>query len=277
MKKKVILHTDPDRHSIISSPFRLEGRTPLTRHLLESVDLLFDQRKPVKDYRSFPWNKHGFVFASFPDRGITKRGTGTLIGGNSVLTAAHVLYLKELTSTGYKYTPAKEINFVSGLKGKDYLYGAKVIKTSVHQKYLQNDSLYDYGVVKLDDSIGSEVGYASIVVADDTELVGTTVNVTGYPGYIGAFRHLIKRDTFVMYTSSGQIKSVDKHMIRYHIDTSGGQSGSGVWFLNEYNIVDCCGVHVTGSKLEGNGAIRINQENFESIQSWLKEFEADSL
>lgn len=32
-EKKVNLHTDPDKHSIVNSPFLFEGRTNLTRHL----------------------------------------------------------------------------------------------------------------------------------------------------------------------------------------------------------------------------------------------------
>ena len=78
-----------------------------------------------------------------------------------------------------------------------------------------------------------------------------------------------------MYTSYGPIKFVDNHIIRYQIDTSGGQSGAGVWVLNENDVVECCGIHVMGSKLEGNGAIRINDENFETIQEWRKNFEAN--
>lgn len=253
-----------------------EGKTTFTRHLLESIDLLFDQRTKVRDCRVTPWNKHGFVLASFPDKNITKRGTGTLIGGSSVLTAAHVLHFKELTPEGYKYTPAKEIRFFSGLIGKDYLYGAKALKVFVPPKYLQNDSLYDYSLVQLDNNIGSKIGYASLVVPPDTELANSMVNVTGYPGYVGALRHFMRRSSFLMYTSSGPIKFVDNHIIRYHIDTSGGQSGAGAWVLNKDDIVECCGVHVTGSKLEGNGAIRINEENFEVIHSWLKEFESDN-
>ncbi|OJW52824.1 MAG: hypothetical protein BGO67_00640 [Alphaproteobacteria bacterium 41-28] len=224
---------------------------------------------------SYPWNVHGFIFSRFPGD-VFKRGTGTLVGKRSVITAAHCLYLKEKTAHGYKYTPAKETYFFSGLKGKESLYSSKVLKELVHPKYLQNDSLYDYGLVKLEDNIGAKTGYASLIVAEDAELDDQTVNVTGYPGYVGAFRHLIRKDTFIMYTSSGQIKFVDKHMIRYHIDTSGGQSGSGVWALNKEDIVECCGVHIMGSKLEGNGAIRINDENFETIQNWLKKFESDT-
>lgn len=200
------------------------------------------------------------------------RGTGTLVGEHSVLTAAHVLYFKELTPTGYKYTPAQEVSFISGLKGKEYVYGAKALKFPVHQKYLQNDSSYDYCLMQIDENIGAKTGYASLIVAEDAELDGKIVNVTGYPGYIGAFRHLIGKATFDMYTAPRPIKFVDKNKFNYHIDTSGGQSGAGVWVLNEKNIVECCGTHVTGSKLEGNGAIRINNHNFETIEAWLKDF-----
>ncbi len=68
----------------------------------------------------------------------------------------------------------------------------------------------------------------------------------------------------------GQIVSLKKHKMYYHIDTSGGQSGAGVFLLNN-GIADCIAIHTTGKspREEGNGAIRINEENFNIITDWM--------
>ena len=72
-----------------------------------------------------------------------------------------------------------------------------------------------------------------------------------------------------MYTMEGAVELVKKHKFYYKLDTSGGQSGSGVWTLDKNGNVLCVGIHVTGSKLEGNGAVRVNEENLETITYWL--------
>lgn len=68
----------------------------------------------------------------------------------------------------------------------------------------------------------------------------------------------------------GPITTVKKHKVYYNIHTSGGQSGAGIWNLDTDEIVTCFGIHVTGSKEEGNGAIRINPENFDTITDWVR-------
>lgn len=75
-----------------------------------------------------------------------------------------------------------------------------------------------------------------------------------------------------MYTMHGPIVTVKKNKFYYHIDTSGGQSGSGVLIEGDFqkSINSCIGVHVTGCAEEGNGAIRINKEKSLSIEEWIK-------
>jgi glutamyl endopeptidase len=73
-----------------------------------------------------------------------------------------------------------------------------------------------------------------------------------------------------MYTMTGPIASVRKKKFYYQIDTSGGQSGAGVWVANKEEIVECFGVHVTGSKYEGNGAVRMTTDNFNLIEYWIR-------
>lgn len=114
------------------------------------------------------------------------------------------------------------------------------------------------------------MGWASLRVYDDQGLKQKIVNISGYPGTKGFFNNLLSLPSYEMYTMEGQIVSAKKHKIYYHLDTSGGQSGSGVWVLNN-GILECLGIHTTGKspREEGNGAVRINEENFHSIIDWM--------
>ena len=67
---------------------------------------------------------------------------------------------------------------------------------------------------------------------------------------------------------SGAIKVVHRNRFYYDIDTSAGQSGSGVYVVDN-NIIDCLGIHTTGSPVEGNGATRINEEKLNIIKEWV--------
>jgi len=50
------------------------------------------------------------------------------------------------------------------------------------------------------------------------------------------------------------------------------ESRAGVWGLDSEKLVECYGIHVLGSKIQDNGAVRINGGNFEIIEGWLKDF-----
>lgn len=155
-------------------------------------------------------------------------------------------------------------------------YGNRLLKKCfsskfiVHPEYLNNDENYDFAVISLEENIGNKLGWGSLRVFNDQELDGALVNVSGYPGTKGFFNTLFSRASYEMYTMEGKIVSVRKHKIYYHLDTSGGQSGSGVWILND-QVPECLAVHTTGKgpREEGNGAIRINEENFNIINDWL--------
>lgn len=95
------------------------------------------------------------------------------------------------------------------------------------------------------------------------------VNVSGYPGSKKFTEILFGIPSYDMYTMGGDIRSVEEHKIFYDIDTSGGQSGAGVWILNPEGIVECIAVHTTGNKINGNGAVRINRESSQVLGEWL--------
>lgn len=233
------------------------------------MDALFDKREKVDAPHRFPWSLHGFIECRYSN-GFVGRGTATLIDKSCLITAAHCLY--DYDHGADKYIPATEIHFYLGRNNDRYTYKLNPSKFIVHPQYLQRDENYDFGVIKLEENIGLEAGWASLKVCDDVVLEKETINVSGYPADKGFLNILRNVPSYNMYTMTGPIAKVTKNKIYYRIDTSEGQSGAGVWVLNPEGIVECLGVHVTGHKLEGNGAIRITEENLELVKEWLSNF-----
>ncbi|MGI4851815.1 MAG: trypsin-like serine peptidase [Janthinobacterium lividum] len=236
---------------------------------------------------TYPWSIHGFIKSYYPpgyyddhqktysSTGFISRGTGTLIGEDTLITAAHCLYQR--TEKGY--VPASKVLFIPDIKSQmtkedipTKIFSAPAVGFYGHPAYLDNDDNYDFGIVKLGHSIGYDLGWASLSVLKTKELEQLRVNVTGYPASKGFFNYLRNRQVYDMYTMAGPITSVKKNKFYYQIDTSGGQSGAGVWALNEADEVECFGVHVTGSENEGNGATRITPEIFQLVQEWRELF-----
>lgn len=170
-----------------------------------------------------------------------------------------------------------------GLQNTWTVFGRKMSKEVqaldffVHPRYLEGHTLdYDFGLVKLDVPVGKTAGWASVRAYEESQLSKLKVNITGYPAIknpMSAISYgLLRTGSYNMYTMEGPIKAITVNRIFYLIDTSGGQSGSGVWVTNPEGIIECVGIHTTGDKILGNGAIRINEENFEVILEWLTKF-----
>jgi glutamyl endopeptidase len=187
-------------------------------------------------------------------------GSGILIDKDILLTAGHCLYIKE-------YGPAVDLKFYPGRHGNiaENIFSSK--KFFLPKEWQENqDEDHDLGLIVLDREHKTK-SYSSLNVLSDDELLNLLVRISGYPGD--------KRDHNglpYMYTMHGPIVTVKRNKIYYRIDTSGGQSGSGVLIEGDFqqNINRCIGIHVTGCAEEGNGAIRINREKVESIETWLK-------
>lgn len=154
------------------------------------LEPFFDKRLKVPLPIDYPYSVHGLIIAEF-NQGVISRGTGTLIGEDTVLTAAHCLYHK-YHPLDKEFHPAHTIFFIPSIHLKPSfkldsieIKGLKADKFFVHKDYLNNDENFDFVVIKLSYPLGFNVGFAQIVAHKDEALQSLKVNVTGYPAHKG--------------------------------------------------------------------------------------------
>ena len=100
------------------------------------------------------------------------------------------------------------------------------------------------------------------MLSDDT-LDSTTAYITGYPGELG---NPAGRQQFGV-PGGGGITDCDSCLVYYAIDTSGGQSGSGVYVFwkGERAII---AVHGGQYDSDENRGARITKDRYNQIRGW---------
>ncbi|MBS0186012.1 MAG: trypsin-like serine protease [Proteobacteria bacterium] len=225
------------------------------------LDAVFDKRRLVVPFYEYPFVTNCYLESTFEEFG-SCRGTATLISPYCLITAGHCLL--------YKRKFPKSIRCALGMSGGVAKDISSVNSFYVHPKYLESENPdYDIGIIRIGEPFGKKYGAMSLRELDRQELMEMRVNVTGYPSQRKFTEILFDRLSSSMYTMDGEIRAVTDHKIYYEVDTSGGQSGSGVWIPNQEKAVECIAVHTTGDKVNGNGAVRINQESGQIIGEWL--------
>jgi len=163
--------------------------------------------------------------------------SGTLISDTLFLSAGHCGYaVGEHVRFGYQRDASTGI--------VDFELETEVLEV-VEQ---ENNSNYDYAIVRLSDSPGLDFGYGVVVAYDPTPMENLTIigHPSGLPKQISAGPAL------------ATAASLGPNWFRHAVDTLGGNSGSGV--LRSDGMV--IGVHTnagcsTGEPVLGNQAIRM--------------------
>lgn len=190
----------------------------------ESLLASADRRVEISDPATKANRIHGYIEMRFKDG--TYMGSGTLVGNRYVVTAGHNL-------KDEKGEMALEARFYPGRAGPKKIEftgsdGSKKLSSisteyTVHPYYTGSNREYDIGVVKLPDTVGTAIGYAGYGAADSASaLIQSHVAVTGYPG----------EKKMHMFSMQGPVVSADERRLSYDIDTSPGQSGSGVHVID---------------------------------------------
>ncbi|MDK3607552.1 trypsin-like peptidase domain-containing protein [Staphylococcus pseudintermedius] len=218
-----------------------------------------DERKKVTSFTSSPIKENVAIKVEWKNSEGNYEGyvaSGVMVSKDTVLTAAHVVY-----DEGRKKI-AERITVYSGLYGNIIRGSAKGIKTYVLKGYTSTlDSKYDLAAIKLDTNLGSLTGSLGIT---STIALRDKIATAGYPDD-KTDRTNSSDLKYYMWRSTGKIMNLDKYRVYYDADTSGGQSGSGVWDVKSNKLV---AIHTNGGKTFNFGT-RITPQYLDYIKYWI--------
>lgn len=221
---------------------------------MREVIIGVDNRVRVFATTSYPWRAICSLKITAKDNS-RWIGTGWLVAPRTVITAGHCVYMHD--RGGW----AKSIEVIPGLNDASRPYGSCSSNNlrSVNGWVNSKNRDYDYGAIILPSNCrpGDRTGFFGFGVKTDPYLMSSVLNLSGYPGDKGGNQQ---------WFMALKPKSLSSRVIKYDIDTMGGQSGAPVW-VKVGDVRTCVGIHTNGDTA-GNSATRIVTPVFNNIQAW---------
>jgi V8-like Glu-specific endopeptidase len=216
-----------------------------------------DDRVQITNTAVYPWRVHASLLITAADNSLWI-GTGWFIGPHTLMTAGHVVYIKNSGVPG-RDGWVRRITVMPGRNGSSLPYGS--VRSSnfrtVNGWANSGDENFDYGAIIIPTELGNAVGWFGFGVWSDADLQGVTANISGYPGDKPAGTHWYDFHT---------IASVSARKVFYDIDTAGGQSGSAAYRMvngGRYGIA----IHAYDGDTSNSG-IRITQPVYDNLLAW---------
>jgi len=218
-----------------------------------------DNRVQITTTNVYPWRAHASLLITAADNS-QWIGTGWFIGPHTLATAGHVVFIKGSGVPG-RDGWVKRIQVMPGRNGATLPYGS-VTSSNFRSvtgwtNSASGDENFDYGAIILPTQLGNNTGWFGIGVYSDADLLGTTGNISGYPG---------DKPAGTQWYDARRIASVNARKVYYDIDTAGGQSGSAV-----YRIINgqrfAFAVHAYGGGTTNSGT-RINTAVYNNLVAW---------
>ena len=183
------------------------------------------------------------------------RCSGAMIGRDTVATAGHCVH-----SGGTSGSWRTNVRVYPGANGSSKPFGYCTARRlhSVTGWTRDRNEDYDYGAIKLNCTVGNTVGWFGLTTANPLNLPSI---VQGYPG----------DKPLTQWASSDKVHTTSSRQIFYSNDTTGGMSGSAVWYDRNgpYMIgIHAYGTHGSGSHSLYNHGARIVSPVFNNLISW---------
>jgi glutamyl endopeptidase len=216
-----------------------------------------DNRVQIKTTSVYPWRIHASLLITAADNS-QWIGTGWFIGPHTLMTAGHVVYIKNSGVPG-RDGWVKRIQVMPGRNGSALPYGSVTSASfrSVTGWANSGDENYDYGAIIIPSELGNTVGWFGFGVYGDADLKASVANISGYPG---------DKPSGTQWYDARKVDSVGARKVYYDIDTFGGQSGSAVYRIingGRYGVA----IHAYGGATTNSGT-RITTPVFSNMVAW---------
>jgi len=216
-----------------------------------------DNRVKITQTTQYPWRVHASLLITARD-GSNWIGTGWFIGPHTLVTAGHVVHIKNSGVPG-RDGWVSTIRVMPGRNGSQLPFGSVMASRlwSVRGWTEDGDEQFDYGAIIIPVDKGQEVGWFGFGVFPDAELTQATGNISGYPG---------DKPDGTQWYDAHQIASVTPTKVHYDIDTMGGQSGSAAYVIRNGQRFGVA-VHAYGGPVTNSGT-RISASVFQNLRTW---------
>lgn len=190
------------------------------------------------------------------------RGTGFMIGPNTVATCGHCIYSTEYGSSRWPTS----VTVAPAMAGSSSPYGeAWATAYEVGGNWANNeDETDDWGIIRLNTNIGNSVGWLGLRT-QEASYNGTSVNVNGYP----ALEDSNGNQILTMYRAWGTVTSSYNRMLRStNINNVGGMSGGPMYiYSSEYGYQAIA--FTRGENPNFNAYVRIDNWIFNKFKSFI--------
>lgn len=216
-----------------------------------------DNRVRITATSALPWRTNASLLITAADNS-QWIGTGWFIGPHTLMTAGHVVFIKNSGVPG-RDGWVKRIQVMPGRNGSTLPYGSVTSSNfrSVTGWTNSGDQNFDYGAIIIPTNLGNTTGWYGFGVYSDADLLNTVGNIAGYPG---------DKDAGTLWYDAHKIAAVNSRKVYYDIDSAGGQSGSAVYrIINgaRYGVA----IHAYGGATTNSGT-RIVQDVFNNMVAW---------
>lgn len=216
-----------------------------------------DDRVKITNTAVYPWRVHASLLITARD-GSRWIGTGWFIGPHTLMTAGHVVYIKNSGVAG-RDGWVRSIDVMPGRNGTSLPYGTVSSSNlrSVTGWTNSGDQNFDYGAIIIPTNLGNTTGWFGFGVYSDADLLASVGNISGYPG---------DKPSGTQWYDARRIAAVNSRKVYYDIDTAGGQSGSAVYRIingGRYGVA----IHAYGGATTNSGT-RIVQPVYDNMVAW---------